>query len=128
MEYGLRRSTNDLDYVTLVPFNRIAKLQNIAGAGSPLGRKHKVHIQHRGVATISENYQLRMQELYANHFENIRLFVLDPYNLNLSKLGRNADRGREDIAFLVKTLSLDAKILEERDELEKKAALIGPPE
>lgn len=126
--YGLTRSTNDLDYVTLVPFNRIADLQNIAGAGSPLARKHKVHIQHAGVATVPENYQVRMRELYANRFENIRLFVLDPYDLILSKLSRNADRDREDIAFLAKSLSLDAKILEERYEREMKAALIGPPE
>jgi hypothetical protein len=126
--YGLARSTNDLDYVTLVPFNRVSALQDLAGAGSPLARKHKVHIQHVGVATVPENYQARMQELYPAHFKNMHLFILDPYDLVLSKLSRNADRDREDIAFLAKTLNLNAKILRERYELEMKPVLIGPPE
>lgn len=126
--YGLRRSTNDLDYVTLVPLNRAAALQELAGAGSSLARKHKVHIQHAGVATVPENYQARMRELYFGHFQNIRLFVLDPYDLALSKLSRNADHDHEDIAFLAKTLNLNAKLLRERYELEMRSALIGPPE
>jgi uncharacterized nucleotidyltransferase DUF6036 len=126
--YGLTRSTNDLDYVTLVPFNRVAALQELAGEGSPLARKHKVHIQHVGVATVPENYQERMRELYAGHFKNMRLFILDPYDLVLSKLSRNADRDREDTAYLAKTLNLNANILQQRYELEMKASLIGPPE
>ena len=126
--YGLRRSTNDLDYVTLIPFNRVPDLQEIAGEGSPLGRKHRVHVQHAGVATVPENYQERMRELFKGHFENMRLFVLDPYDLVLSKLSRNGGRDREDVAFLVKTLNLSAGILKERYELELKLALIGPQE
>ena len=34
--YGLRRGTNDLDYFSLVPADRIRDLQEIAGEGSPL--------------------------------------------------------------------------------------------
>jgi hypothetical protein len=34
--YGLKRSTNDLDYFTLVPCNRVPDLEKLAGEGSPL--------------------------------------------------------------------------------------------
>lgn len=39
VEYGLPRGTNDLDYFTLVPANRIAELEELAGEGSDLARK-----------------------------------------------------------------------------------------
>lgn len=126
--YGLKRSTNDLDYVTLVPFSRVSALQELAGASSTLAQKHKLHIQHVGVATLPENYEERMQELFVGRFKEIRLFVPDPYDLVLSKLSRNASRDREDVAFLAKTLNLEANILQERYRLEMKPALIGPPE
>jgi hypothetical protein len=126
--YGLPRSTNDLDYVTLVPYNRLPELENLAGEGSDIARKYGVHVHHAGVATVPENYEERMKELFPRHFKNIRLFVLDPYDLVLSKLSRNVGRDREDVAFLAKTLSLEASVLRERYEREMKHALIGPPE
>jgi len=44
--YGLPRSTNDLDYFSLEPRNYARELQELAGEGSPLARKHKVHVHH----------------------------------------------------------------------------------
>jgi len=43
--HGLPRSTNDLDYFSLAPSNRLRDLQETAGEGSSLARKYKVHIQ-----------------------------------------------------------------------------------
>jgi hypothetical protein len=126
--YGLPRSTNDLDYFSLVPFNRLPDLEQIAGEGSALARKHKMHVHHAGVATVPENYNERMSELFSGHFKNIRLFVLDPYDIVLSKLSRNVDRDREDVQYLAKTKQLDTKILRERYEKELRSILIGPPE
>ena len=126
--YGLRRSTNDLDYVSLIPCNRIPEVQSIAGPGSPLAKKHKVYVEHVGVASVPENYQDRMKEFYAGYFKHIHLYVLDPYDLVLSKLSRNADRDREDAKHLVETQKLDAEILRERYKKELRALLIGPPE
>src|SRR5215831_14795401 len=39
--YGLARSTNDLDYRTLYPFNCLNELQKMAGPGSALAQKHR---------------------------------------------------------------------------------------
>jgi hypothetical protein len=125
--FGLRRGTNDLDYRTLVPYNRINDLQQIAGPRSDLARKYKVHVQHTGVESIPENYANRLTELHAGRFKKIRLFVPDPYDLVLSKLSRNNGRDREDVAYLAKTKQLDPVVLRERYEKELRSILIGPP-
>jgi hypothetical protein len=57
VEYGLPRGTNDLDYFTLVPANRITEPEKLAGEGSDLARKHKVHVHHAAIATLPENYE-----------------------------------------------------------------------
>jgi len=124
--YGLPRSTNDLDYFSLVPCNRVRDLQEIAGEGSTLARKHKVHVHHAAVATVPESYEGRMTELFPGHFKNLRLFVLDPYDIVLSKLSRNEERDRQDVEYLAKTQHLDSKVLRERYEEELGAILIGP--
>ena len=43
MGYGLPRATNDLDYRTLDPYNRINDLQRIAGPASALAKEYGVH-------------------------------------------------------------------------------------
>src|SRR5579863_4329994 len=112
--YGLPRSTNDLDYFSLEPFNRAVDLENLAGQGSPLARKHKVYVHRAAVASVPENYQERMAELFAGRFKNIRLFVLDPYDLVLSKIERNADRDRDDVKYLASTQRLSAETVRQR--------------
>ena len=82
---GLKRSTNDLDYFTLVPYNRLPDLEKLAGEGSRLASKYEVHMYHAGVAALPENYHERMKELFPGRFKNILLYVLDPYDLVLSK-------------------------------------------
>jgi hypothetical protein len=126
--YGLKRSTNDMGYFTLVPCNRVLDLENLAGEGSPLAKKYKVHVHHAGVATLPDSYDERMTELFPRHFRNIRLFVLDPYDLVLSKLSRNVERDREDVAFLTKAQNLEASNLRTRYHHELRDNLIGPPE
>ncbi|MBZ5539836.1 MAG: hypothetical protein LAN61_04860 [Acidobacteriia bacterium] len=123
--YGLPRSTNDLDYFSLVPYNRARDLQEIAGEGSPLARKYKVHVQHAAVASVPESYEERMKELFPERFKNMRLFVLDPYDLVLSKISRNGPRDREDVEYLAKTLHLDQEVLRERYAMELRPALTG---
>jgi hypothetical protein len=125
--YGLPRSTNDLDYFSLVPRNRVSDLERIAGEGSALARKYKVHVHHAAVASVPESYAERMTELFPARFKNIRLFVLDPYDIVLSKLSRNVERDRQDVEYLVKTRHLDSNVLRERYEKELRAILIGPP-
>ncbi len=122
--YGLPRGTNDLDYLTLVPYSRINELQEMAGPGSTLAKRHRVHTQHTGVASMPESYEERLAEMFPRRFKNVRLFVPDPYDLVLSKLTRNNQRDREDVEFLARTKHLDPAILRER--YEKEMVPIGP--
>jgi Nucleotidyltransferase of unknown function (DUF6036) len=128
MGYGLPRSTNDIDYRSLNPYNRITDLQVIAGPGSALAKKHKIHSQYVAVDSMPENYDDRLTELFAGHFKNLRLFVPDPYDLILSKLSRNHGRDRDDVKFLAKTLQLDSTILRDRYTSDLRPIILGPPE
>jgi len=123
--YGLPRSTNDLDYRALVPYNRILKFEKLAGAQSALARKHKVHVQRPGVESMPENYEERITEVFRGRFRNLRLYIPDPYDLALSKLSRNIDRDREDVAFLSKSCRLDPRIFRARYSEELRPNLIG---
>jgi hypothetical protein len=126
--YGLKRGTNDLDYFTVVPYKRIPDLEKLGGEGSRLANKYKVHVHHAGVAALPEGYRDRMKELFPGRFKNIRLYVLDPYDLVLSKLSRNVERDREDVAFLAKAHNLQAATLRTLYEKELRVNLIGSPE
>ena len=125
--YDLQRSTNDLDYVTLIPAHCGQDLEQLAGQESALARKYKVHVHRASIASLPTNYEDRLSEVFAGRFRNIRLFVLDPYDLVLSKLSRNIERDREDVKHLVRTQKLDPTILRERYN-ELRVNLIGPPE
>jgi uncharacterized nucleotidyltransferase DUF6036 len=124
--YGLPRSTNDLDYRSIVPANRVKHLQELAGEGSALARKHKVWLQYSAVDSIPEGYEERLTELFPERFANMRIFIPDPYDLVLSKLGRDKRRDREDFKFLMRTKNLDPAILRERYVAELRPILIGP--
>ena len=124
--YGLPRSTNDLDYYSITPSNRVRDLENLSGESSPLARNHRVSIHHAAIASVPENYEDRLEELFPGRFKNIRLLVLDPYDLVLSKISRNCDRDREDVQYLARTQKLVGRILRQRYENELRTCLIGP--
>jgi Nucleotidyltransferase of unknown function (DUF6036) len=125
--YHLPRSTNDLDYFTLIPPYCGANLEELSGEGSKLAGKHKVHVHRAAVASLPLNYEDRLVEIFPGHFRHLRLFVLDPYDLVLSKLSRNIERDRDDVKHLAKTQKLDPTVLRERYK-ELRVNLIGPPE
>ena len=53
--YDLPRPTNDLDYIEVVPQDATTMLQEIAGLGSPLAKKHHLYFQHVGVASVPDS-------------------------------------------------------------------------
>ena len=67
--YGLPRSTNDLDYFTLIPFKSVPEIQKIGGEGSPLALKYKVHVHHAAVASLPDGYEERIKELFPGRFK-----------------------------------------------------------
>jgi Nucleotidyltransferase of unknown function (DUF6036) len=112
--YGLPRPTGDVDYVSAIPYHRIQELEVLAGRGSELEKKFKVHLQHVTVATMPEDYEARLVEMFAGRFENLRIFAPDPYDLVLTKLERNSPKDQGDVEYLAKTLLLDAQVLRDR--------------
>jgi hypothetical protein len=110
--YGLPRPTADIDYYTAIPSS--LNLEALAGRGSSLAKKHKVYLQRVGVATMPEDYDSRLTEMFPRQFNGLRLFAPDAYDLMLSKLERNSGKDRDDAAYLFRKLGLDEKTLEER--------------
>ncbi len=123
--YDLPRPTNDLDYVEVIPHDAMATLQEIAGVESPLAKKHHVHLQQVGVASLPESYAERLTAILSGPFRRLRLLGLDPHDLALSKLARNSPIDRDDIAHLAKAVPLDAKILRARYRRELRPIIIG---
>ena len=115
--YGAKRKTLDIDVLSIVP--KTASLIDKAGKGSPLHKEHGVYLDKVGVATVPENYEDRLTEIYVGKFERLRLLAFDPYDIALAKIERNIDRDRADVRFLAKTIPFDLDVLKKRyhDEL-----------
>ncbi len=121
--YGVPRTTGDLDFVAVVPAHAAGPLEELAGPGSPLAEKHKLYLRRVGVEDLPEAYQERLREVFPARFPRLRLFVLDPYDLVLSKLTRNSSKDREDVGFFSRTLALDPAILRQRYQKEMRPYL-----
>lgn len=123
--YGSERVTSDLDTLTLV--KRPPELFDRAGIGSDLIKKHGLYLDPVGIATLPENYEDRLEEIFPGTFEHLRLFGLDPYDIALSKLERNGDIDRQDVLYLAGVIPFDLEILKQRynDELR---VYLGNPE
>lgn len=121
--YGSQRSTSDLDALTLV--QKDPQLFTFAGEGSRLHRRHSVYLDPVGIVTLPENYEDRLTEKYAV-FHNLRIFVLDPYDLALAKIERNIERDRDDVKFLASTTPFDLEVMRLRYYEELRPYLANP--
>ena len=125
--YDLARPTADVDVIAITPTSEIESLLSLGGQGSLLHRKHKVYLQFVGVATVPDSYKERLTQIAPGSFKHLCLFALDPYDLALSKLERNAQRDRDDVRHLARTLPFDTAILKDRYQKELRPYL-GSPE
>jgi hypothetical protein len=128
LHYGLTRPTGDIDVVEVRPSDAKPWLARTAGAGSVLHNKHKLYLQIVTVASVPYSYEDRLTEIFPGHFERLRLFVLDPYDLALTKLTRNLDVDVEDVKHLVRSKHLDLGLLEARYRDELRPYVSGPVE
>lgn len=112
--FGVTRSTRDIDYTAVLPAGREEELEELAGSDSPLAAKHRVYLQRVGVDDVPVEYESRLIEVFSGRFSQLRLLVLDPYDLILSKLTRNFPIDMRDVQFLARELDLDGAILKER--------------
>ena len=78
------------------------------------------------MATVPENYEERLTEIFPKGFKHLRLFALDPYDLALSKLERNTQRDRDDVKHLARTVPFDLDKLQERYQKEFRPDLGNP--
>lgn len=116
--YGFERPTADIDYIAAFPSEDVGVIQAIAGPGSELAKKYRVHVQYVTVAEVPENYEARLQEMAPGRFTNLRLLALDLHDLVLAKLARNHPRDDADVQFLIRRGLLDPVALRERYERE----------
>jgi hypothetical protein len=112
--YGLPRPTADVDYFAAIPCTSVDDLQAWAGPDSMLARKHKIYLQYFPAISLPEDYETRLAKMYPGRFENLHLYAADPYDLILSKLERNSQKDRDDVAFLAESLHLSPALLRER--------------
>src|SRR6266536_1364320 len=124
--YGLDRPTADVDIVPVGSNTTTESMIGLAGQGSTLHKKYKVYLQVVGVAQVPVNYEERLTEMFPGTFNYLRLFVLDPDDLTLTKLERNTQRDRDDVKHLARTLPLDLNVLQERYQKELRPDLGNP--
>ena len=93
MRFGLARTTADLDVLSILPNDDQRTLARAGGQDSVLHKTHGVYLDVVTVATHPDSYESRLTEMYPGVFRHIRLLALDPHDLVLTKLTRNADRG-----------------------------------
>lgn len=126
MVYGFSRPTADLDVLEFTPRDAANRMLELGMEGRPLHRKHKVYLDHVGVAHVPEDYEDRLKEMFPGTFMNLRLFALDPYDLALSKLERNIQRDRDDVKHLAQTVPFDLEVLKGRYHKELRWQLGNP--
>lgn len=126
MLYGLPRPTADVDVLTISPKDETGSLLEMAGKGSALHKKYGIYLDPVAVATIPEDYDQRLTEMFPGTFEHIRLLAFDPYDLALAKLERNIQRDRDDVRHLARSVPFELALLKERYEKEMRPYLAAP--
>jgi hypothetical protein len=113
--YGVGRETADIDFLSAIPRTSDDDITALAGLGSPLHRKYRLYVQRVTVATPPADYSRRLARMFPlAPWKRLTLLALDPHDLALSKLERNAERDRQDVMGLARAGHLDPQTLKER--------------
>lgn len=111
--YGLPRPTGDIDYIDAKPRDAASEIDEVGGSASALAKKYRVSFQHVGVADWPDQYESRLEELNLN-LRKLKLCVLEPYDLLLSKVPRNSPKDREDAKYLIRKLNMEFAVFKDR--------------
>jgi hypothetical protein len=122
--YGLGRETADLDVLTIVPRQLAESVTNHAGRGSLLHKKYRVCLDYVGVVNYPDDYETRLQRAFP-HWQKLRLWVLEPHDLALTKLERSVERDVRDVMFLAQAGLINRETLLTRFETEMEPYLVG---
>ena len=127
MQYGVSRATADVDVLaaSTAP-QQLEAVQRLAGKGTALHRQFKVYIQPVAVAPYPESYRSRLIRMWPRFdLTHLRLFVLEAHDLALTKLDRNSDVDRQDIADLAKAGAINSETLRKRYQEELRPNFVG---
>ena len=116
--WALPRPTGDVDFVEVEPSNGWQDLLRIAGEGSEIARRHRLHFQRVTIAEYPEGYASRLIDIAPRGFKRLRVRAFEIHDLVLAKLGRNSARDRADVKFLVQKGVIDQHTLQMRYEAE----------
>lgn len=129
MQYGLSRTTSDIDVLPASPSERLAELQQLAGEGSELHRRFQVYLQVVAITNYPEDYESRLIRMWPNFkLERLRLFSLEAHDLALTKIERNTEVDRQDVLSLAQAGYLNPRTLRERYEKEFRPNLVSGAE
>jgi len=124
--YGLPRTTSDVDVLSGVVGSHHQTLQSLAGRDSQLHKKHRVYLDLVGtVAVVPDDYESRLTEITPPTFMYLRLFVMEPHDIVLSKVSRDAPQDRRDVTYLAKAANLNTILLRLRYGAELRPYIIG---
>jgi hypothetical protein len=117
--YGFARETSDLDILSMIPRQIADRVIQLAGRGSELHRKYRVHVDHVVVASYPADYESRLNRVFPE-WSNVRLWALEPHDLALTKLERSIERDIRDVMFLARAglINRDTLVSRFEDELE----------
>ena len=124
--YGLARATADVDVMMIAPGSAGRHLLGLAGKGSELHRKCGLYLDFVTIASVPEDYDQRLTEMFPKGLKHLRLFALDPYDVALAKLERNIQRDRDDVKHLARTVPFDMNVLQDRYNKELRPYLGNP--
>lgn len=127
-EYGLSRETNDIDLLDVVPRGLGSILVELAGRESLLAKRHRVYLDLVVMANPPYDYESRLQPMYDGAFTHLQLFVMDPYDVALTKLKRDSDKDFQDVLQLAHKIPFNLELFEERYLKELRDNTTGRPE
>jgi len=113
-EYGISRQTSDIDVLDVDPPRAVDFLIREGGLGSPLAIEHKVYLDFVGIANPPYEYESRLHPMYPGAFQHLRLMVMDPYDVALTKLKRDSDKDFQDVLQLAEKIPFDLELFEKR--------------
>ena len=127
-EYGIGRLTSDIDVLDVAPPHVVDFLMREGGQGSPLAIEHKVYLDFVGIANPPYDYESRLRPMYPAAFQHLRLLVMDPYDVALTKLKRDSDKDFQDVLQLAENIPFDLDLFEKRYQEELRDNTTGKPE
>ncbi len=84
--FGLPRPTEDVDILSALVRNNYQELFELAGKGSALHEKYGIYLDLvGGIAVVPDDYAERLTDITPSKFVNIRLLVMEPHDIVLTK-------------------------------------------